>query len=174
MKHRHKINLHLTLADKITEAIGWIGIIGIWVFTLLNYAELPEQIPIHNNLAGEADNFGSKSYIILLPVIATVLFLGMTLLNKYPHRFNYPSIITPHNAVAQYTNATRMIRFLKVSIVLIFGLLVYETLNYVDGDVDGLGTWSFPLILALLIIPIVYFVVLGARRDSMKLRDTDY
>lgn len=173
MKHRHKIDLNLTITDKIIETMGWIGLISVWIFTLLNYSKLPAQIPIHYNLAGEADSFGSKWYIILLPIVATILFLGMTVLNKYPHRFSYPAIITPHNAVSQYTNATRMIRFLKVSIVLIFGLITYETLKYVDGEVNGLGTWSLPLILVLVFIPIAYFIVLGARRDSMKLKDTE-
>lgn len=173
MKHRHKIELTLTITDKVLEALGWIGILGVWLFTLLNYAELPEQIPTHYNLAGEADDFSSKWYIMLLPIVATILFISMTILNKYPHRFSYPAIITPHNAVLQYTNATRMIRFLKVSIVLIFGVIVYETLKYVNGDVNGLGTWSLPLILVLLIAPILYFIILGARRDSLKLKDTD-
>ena len=40
--------------------------------------------------------------------------------------FNYPSQITKENAVHQYTNATRMIRVLKLVIVVLFGLIVLE------------------------------------------------
>lgn len=174
MKHRPKIKLSLTLADKIIEAIGWIGILGIWILTLQNYMGLPDQIPIHYNFSGEADRFGNKAYILLLPIVATILFVAMTLLNRYPHIFNYPATITPHNAVRQYTIATRMLRFLKISIVLIFGLIVYEVIKYVEGDVEGLGTWSLPLILVLVLAPVVYFIVLGARRDSSSSNPEDW
>lgn len=166
MKNRHKIVLSLSRIDKWLELIGWISLVGIWVYTLMNYSKLPDQIPIHFNLAGEADRFGNSIGILLLPLVATVLFIGMGIVNKYPHKFNYPTIITPHNAVYQYTIATRMIRSLKLSIVLIFGLIVYETIKYTQGDIDGLGTWSLPLILILIFAPVVYFLVLGARRDS--------
>ena len=56
----------------------------------------------------------------MLPIISTLLFIGLTTLNKYPYMFNYPSQITKENSVHQYTNATRMMRVLKLVIVLLF------------------------------------------------------
>ena len=113
MADRPKIKLNLSKSDKVIEITSWALLIGIWVLAILNFSDLPETIPTHYNGAGEADGFGEKTNIFVLPVIGTILFIGMTILNNYPHIFNYPSTITNENAYNQYSNATRMIRILK-------------------------------------------------------------
>ena len=166
MNQRLKINLKLNQTDKILEIIGWISIFGIWLLTLTNYFELPEIIPTHYNGTGEADGFGNKSNIFALPIISTILFIGLTILNKNPHVFNYPSEITEENALNQYTNATRMIRVLKLVIVLIFGLIVFRTIQNVNGNADGLGTWFLPLTMAMIFIPMIYFLIKANRKKK--------
>ena len=76
------------------ELIGWIAVFRIWVLTVANYLELPEIIPIHYNEVEAADSFGNKSNILALPITSTLLFIGLTILNKRPNVFNYPSEIT--------------------------------------------------------------------------------
>ena len=97
---------------------------------------MPATIPTHYNGAGQADGFGGKITILTLPLIATVLFVGMTFLNKYPHIFNYPTNITQDNVLRQYTNATRLIRYLKLIIVFIFGLIAFKTIQNANGEAD--------------------------------------
>ena len=167
MNKRPEINLKLNQTDKALEILGWISIFGIWVLTLANYFELPEIIPIHYNGAGEADGFGNKTNILTIPIIATILFVGMTILNKYPHVFNYPSEITDENVFHQYTNATRMIRYLKLTIVIIFGVIVFRTIQNVNGNADGLGNWFLPLTIAMIFIPILYFLI-NANKEKKK------
>jgi len=159
MEERPKIKLEHTKADKAFEIIGWVLVISVWGFTVKNYANLPETIPLHYNLAGQADGFGGKATILTLPVIATVLFVGLTFLNKFPHIFNYPTNITQHNALRQYTNATRMIRYLKLVIVVIFGLIAFKTIQNGNGEANGLGIWFLPLTLGLIFIPLIYFLI---------------
>jgi uncharacterized membrane protein len=119
---------------------------------------LPDSIPTHYNGAGQADGFGGKSTIMTLPLIGTVLLVGLTILNKFPHIFNYPTNITQDNALRQYTNATRMIRYLKLIIVVIFGLTAFKTIQNANGQADGLGIWFLPMISGLIFIPMTYFV----------------
>ena len=107
---RPKIRIELTTADKAVEILGWFSLLAIWIFTIASYSNLPDTIPIHYNGAGKADGFGSKINMLMLPFIATILFVGMTVANKFPHVFNYPTKITEENALRQYTNATRMMR----------------------------------------------------------------
>ena len=158
MEERPKIKLELTKADKILEIVGWLLIIVIWGFTITNYSNLPETIPTHFNGAGQTDGFGGKATILTLPLIATILFIGLTLLNKFPHVFNYPINITQDNAFKQYTNATRLIRYLKIIIVFIFGLIAFKTFQNANGEADGLGVWFLPLTMGLIFIPLIYFV----------------
>ena len=159
MEERPKIKLELTTADKAFEIIGWVLVISVWGFTVKNYADLPDTIPTHYNIAGEADGFNGKATILTLPLLATALFVGLTFLNKFPHIFNYPTNITQHNALRQYTNATRMIRYLKLVIVVIFGLIAFETIQNGNGEANGLGIWFLPLTLGLIFIPLIYFLI---------------
>jgi uncharacterized membrane protein len=158
VEERPKIKLELTAADKIFEIIGWLLIIVIWGLTIANYSNLPETIPTHYNGAGQADGFGGKATILTLPIIATILFIGLTVLNQFPHVFNYPTNITQDNAFRQYTNATRLIRYLKLVVVFIFVLIVYKTIQHANGKADGLGVWFLPLTMGLIFIPLIYFV----------------
>lgn len=167
MSNRPKLKLDLTATDKAIELVGWICLIGIWILTLSNYYSLPETIPIHYNGTGEADGFGKKWNILTLPIVSSILFVGLTILNKYPHIFNYPSTITEENAMQQYTNATRLIRFLKLVILIIFGLIVFKTIQNVNGNADGLGVWFLPLTMGMIFIPIVFFLI-NAGKDKKK------
>jgi len=159
MNERPKIKLELTTSDKILEILGWTSILGIWILTITNYANLPDTIPVHYNGAGQADSFGGKSNILTLSLIATVLFIGLTTLNKFPHVFNYPTNITVDNALKQYTNATRMIRVLKLNVVVVFGLIVLQTIGNVKGVTNGLGSWFLPLTMGLFFIPLIYYLI---------------
>jgi len=166
MNKRPRIKLQLNLTDKVLEIIGWISVFGIWALSLTNYSILPEIIPIHFNGAGKADGFGNKTQIFVLPIISTLLFIGLTTLNKHPHMFNYPSQITKENAVHQYTNATRMIRVLKLVIVVLFGLIVFRKIQIVNGHADGLGTWFLPLTMGMIFIPMLYFLIKSLKKKT--------
>jgi uncharacterized membrane protein len=159
MEERPKIKLELTTADKTFEIVGWLLIVAVWGLTIINYSNLPDTIPTHYNGAGQADGFGGKLTILTLPLIATILFIGMTVLNKFPHIFNYPTNITKDNAFIQYTNATRLIRSLKLIIVVIFGLIALKTIQNANGVADGLGVWFLPLTMGMIFIPLTYFVI---------------
>ncbi len=94
MTNKPKIRPNLSTTDKAMELIGWIVVLGIWILPLYYYSGLPESIPIHYNGAGEVDSLGGKASIFILPIISTILFIALTILNKYPHVFNYPVQIT--------------------------------------------------------------------------------
>lgn len=159
MKERPKLELKLSKTDQMIEIIGWVLVISVWVMTLVNYQSLPEVIPTHYNGSGVADGFGDKWMILTLPLVSTILFIGLSVLNKFPHVFNYPTPITPENAFTQYKNATRLIRILKVIVVIIFGHIAFQTIRHANGQTEGLGTWFLPFVLGLIFIPLAYFAI---------------
>lgn len=164
MKKRPKIHLELTVIDKLLEIVGWIAVLLMWALLLSQYAKLPEIIPIHFNAAGKADGFGNKATILMLPIIASMLFVGMTALNRFPHIFNYPVKITEGNAFWQYTKATRMIRYLKFIIVAVFGFLMFKTMQMAVDKTDGLGSWFTIAMLVLIFVPLLYYLVQSFRK----------
>lgn len=137
---------------------GWIGLSCLWGITIASYTYLPEIIPVHFNLTGQADAHGSKFVLLFLPVIATLLFIGLTVLNSYPHFFNYPVPITEGNAARQYQNATRMIRTLKLVIVFIFSLCVCLIYRAAKTESGNLAYWFLPVVLAVLLVPMGYYI----------------
>ena len=161
---RPKITLIPSTADKLVELLGWLILLTLWGWTFTHYSALPDTIPTHFNAAGEADGFGSKASIIGLPLIATLLFIGLTVLNRYPHIFNYPAAITQDNALRLYTLATRMLRYLKLVLVLVFGGIEFMTIQNATGKAAGLGAWFLPLTLVLVFLPLLYFVVKSVQK----------
>ena len=105
---------------------------------MIAFFTLPETIPTHYNALGQVDNYGSKTLLFLLPAIASIIFVGITKLNKYSHIFNYTVTIKQANAKSQYTAATRLLRILKLICVLVFFLIVLFTWLTTLGNVTGL------------------------------------
>ena len=164
-EERPKITLIPTTSDKRVEVLGWLILLALWGLTISHYSSLPDTIPTHFNGAGEADGFGSKASIIGLPVIETLLFFGLTVLNRYPHIFNYPTAITEDNALRLYTLATRMLRYLKLVLVLVFGGIEFMTIQNATGKAAGLGVWFLPLTLVLVFLPLIYFVIKSVQKN---------
>ncbi len=167
-EERPKIKLIPTTADKLMELLGWLILLALWTLTICHYSTLPETIPTHYNAAGEADDFGGKTSIIRLPIIATLLFIGITVLNRYPHIFNYPTAITQDNALRLYTLATRMLRYLKLVLVLVFGGIEFMTIQHATGKAAGLGGWFLPLTAGLIFIPLIYFVIKSVQGKNQE------
>lgn len=159
MDNRPKIKLVLSTTDKLIESISWLALIGLWYLVLANYSTLPETIPIHFNLAGKADGFGNKGNLFILPIISTIVFIAMSFLNKYPHTFNYLKTITEENALYQYSNATRFIRFLKLITVIIFGLISFEIIQIANKNTEAFNIWLLPLTLGLLLVSMAYYII---------------
>jgi len=158
MESRPKIQPELSATDIIIEIAGWLALSVLWFITLYNYSKLPGSIPVHFNAAGNADSYGAKSTIFLLPAIGTVLFIGMTILNRFPYIFNYPVGINDGNALKQYTMATRLIRYLKLAFIFIFTTITWSTFSISSGKQSGLGSLSLPLMLLIIFIPLSIFI----------------
>ena len=163
MENRPKVNVSLSPLDKILESVGKLLIIIIWGLTLFVYFKLPTIIPTHFNAAGQPDGHGNKLTILILPIIATLLYFGLSKLNQFPQSFNYITTITEENAEKQYTIATRMLRILKISLLIIFSHIILFTYLTTIGITNGLGVGFLPFTLGLALIPIIFYI-----RQSFK------
>ncbi len=54
-------------------------------YTIVTYFQFPEVVPIHFNLSGEADGFGSKNMNWFLVLVGTALFFFMQYCAKNPY-----------------------------------------------------------------------------------------
>lgn len=129
---------------------------------------MPSTIPTHFNSEGVIDGYSDKSSIWMLPLVVSVLYIGMTILNMFPHIFNYTTTITDDNALRQYTITIKMIRYVKSILTIIFGYIIFKTIQISIGESSGgLGHYFTPLMLSLVFLPLIYyFYALIKKRDS--------
>lgn len=163
MSERPKIKIPLQTSDKILEVIGYAALAAFWIFVSCAYSVMPETIPTHFNFAGEADGFGDKNTIFLMPVIGTLLFAALSLLQQIPHAFNYVTEITLENAQKQYTAAVRMLRFLKLALIVIFIFIEVLTYKTAMGGGEDMGIWLIPMTLVLTFGPLFYFLIKSSK-----------
>jgi hypothetical protein len=160
---RPVIKLQLSISDKAIEIVGWIALLAMWIVLISNYTKMSATIPVHYNAIGQADRYGSKENILILPILGTVIFIGLTMLNRFPDIFNYPVEITIDNAQRQYLNATRMMRYLKLMIIVFFELILFIITNHSPGHTGLFGVWFIPMILGLFFMLLLIFVIKSYR-----------
>lgn len=158
-----RVKIELSSIDKTIEIAGWLILVVIWGLVLYHYSALPAEIPTHFYAAGVADKYGSKATILLLPVIGTIMFVGLTVLNNFPHVFNYPTRITPQNAAKQYSMATKFIRLLKTILLIVFLIILYLTIQTATGKTNGLGHWFLPFCLVAIFAPIAVYIFMSLK-----------
>ncbi len=145
--------------DWLLEILALLTLFSFLGYVIYIYQQLPDIIPTHFNAAGLADDYGGKNDIWMLPGVTVLLYFMLTLVNFIPHKFNYPTKITPQNAVRQYALATRLIRILKVVIMVMFFYIGYATVSVSYGKSSGIGVWFIPVFLGFVFIPmIIYFI----------------
>ncbi len=168
MEARPRIAVPPTPADKAIERMAWAALALLWGLTIWYLSRLPATIPVHFNAAGVPNRYGEKSSLLELPVIASVLFAGLTAVSNYPHLFNYLTEITPANALTNYRGAIRLLRGLKIGMVLVFLLLVWQTGQTAAGQACGLGPWLLPAALGLLLLAPLWGLLTMLRTRSQQ------
>ncbi len=154
-----KIDIKPTEKDRKIILIGWLFVVLNFVIVFAFYFQLPDTIPVHFNLKGEADGFGSKSNLWIVPIFNLAMYYGMTLLvtKMKPWQFKYPTRVTKKNAPKLYAMSLEMMVWLNFGIALMFLTISLETiLKAIRFDGFSLG-WSFiPLVVIITLLPFLY------------------
>ncbi len=157
--NRPKIKVPFETVDIIVELISVTLLIGMLVYVAISYSDLPEIIPSHFNAQGEVDGYSKKMMIWLLPVIGAVLYVGLFILNKYPHIHNYMVNITEENALKNYRFSTRIVRITNLFVIITFAIVVYAMIQSAHGHHIEFGSWFLPFVIGFsVILPIFIFI----------------
>ncbi|MDL2265777.1 DUF1648 domain-containing protein [Parabacteroides sp. OttesenSCG-928-G07] len=157
---RPRLKIGYTKTDIVVEMACWICLFLVWVLFFMRYSGLPETVPTHYDAAGKIDAFGNKETLWSLPVMCTLFCILLSLVNFFPHLFNYPEKITQENAYRQYRNASQMLRYLKLFLTLTLGYILYQATSYDPNETSqGLGVWFLPVFIIPILVFFVYFYV---------------
>lgn len=157
MKKQPKIMLPNSALEAFLNGVSVLIFFMVLAYLVVQYRLVPDQVPGHFNAAGEVDRWGGKAELFLPPIIGSVLWVGMTVLEKYPHVYNYLNL-TEENAEAQYKNARLMINVLKNEIVILFSFLTVQSVRVALGAAEGLGSFFMPIFLTVILGTVVYFL----------------
>lgn len=154
-----KFDLPHTRLEMNCEIVAIAAIVLGISYLLAVWSTLPQKIPSHFNLAGEADSWSNKESILLPVGIEIFVYVIMSLLSRYSQLYSYPWAITEENAERQFLLARRFLTVLKTEIVLLFTFLGWQTIVVARGNAKGLGIWFSPIFLIVILgSAIIYFV----------------
>lgn len=153
---RPRIKIEPTAVDRIIDALSLVFLLLLLVMVFQYYPDLPDKIPTHFNSLGQADDFGRKNSILLLPVMAVILFVLIQILGKYPHQFNYLVKITPQNAKKQYRLGARIMRFTNLFVMMVFYYTDYKVIKMsINQETPNLDKWFVPVVLGVTTVGII-------------------
>lgn len=145
------------------KGLALAGLLALLILPAMYYGSLPDTIPHHFNGAGEADGFGSKSYIWALPGIGLAMYVFLTYIGRSPHRFNYMVKITEQNAVTQYRLALRLTRLVKFGVMALFVYITWAIVKGAESGKAALNPWLLFIILGTNIGVIGWYMTASAR-----------
>lgn len=151
-----KIRLPYSTFEKLLQILSLLAVAGLIVLTVFAMTGLLARIPTHFGADGRPDGWGGKDSLLLLPIVAAVLYVPLTILERFPWIYNYAVDITEENAARQYRLGRQMLEWMKLITAAIFFYLQWQTIQAAKGLSEGLGVWFLPVSMFLL------FGVMGA------------
>ena len=136
----------------------------MFILTARNFFLMPGTVPIHFNISGEPDGYGSRWMIWLLPFIAVATSLLIALVHKVPQYINYPVQITKENAQRQFLLVRQFLYVLNLMMVLIFAIIQLQQLRMAVAK-PALFPMNLllPIVLLLVFLPIAVYFYLSHR-----------
>ncbi|MEW6362183.1 MAG: DUF1648 domain-containing protein [Acidobacteriota bacterium] len=157
----------LNLVLEIAALVGLIFQLALIIFV---WNILPEVIPIHFDFAGDVDQTGSKTDLLLLAGLSVLFYIGLTWLGYYPEKFNYPWKINPNERERQYSLARKFIRLIKAESVWIFAVISFQVVAVAFGKINKLS----PILIALIVFAtsatVIGYLSLALRNDPQYRR----
>ena len=155
------IKIERNALDILETIVSLLSLVGVVVYLILTWKTIPDQIPMHYNAAGEINRWGSKSELIVLPIISWLMFGLITLIERYPSVWNTGVRITDNNRTEVY----RLLKNL-IAVVKIFVLLMFGSITVISSLSLSLPVWYILGFMALLFGAIAYFIVRLTRLRS--------
>ena len=157
--YRPELKIEKTAFRRICNVIGYgLFVIGV-IISIGSIPFLPETVPIHFNLAGDADGWGSKYFLLVLPLIGIITTVALEAVENRPHMHNFPVSLNESNVEAFYKLSTRTMNLMKNGILVLFSFLMIDIVMTARTEEAFFQEIILFLLVAIIIIPILSFFV---------------
>jgi uncharacterized membrane protein len=149
-----KIDLPNQPLELILHAGAILLVCISWGLYFQNISALPEQIPIHFNIQGNVDRYGSKSSLMWLAILSTCTVLGLLILSRFPSYINYPIKITAENAPFEYQKGKTVLAVVNALTAALLTYILYRLSQVNTSGVENLGPIFYVLVGTIMVFPI--------------------
>lgn len=120
---------------------------------LASYPLLPDLIPTHFNLAGEADGYGPSWTVFVIGGLHCALICATAWLSTRPQVLNFPVVVTQENSQLIFRESERMMVWVSASLLI----------AYVGTAISIWGGFGAPAFIAG-ILGLVLATIVGVKR----------
>lgn len=156
---RPKLHIPRTRTEIALEVVGVAAMAGLVVFALRAWPTLPASVPVHFGVSGRADAWGGRDSLLALLGLSFAFYAGLSVLERFPHRYNYPVPVTAENAPRLYLLGRQLILTLKVLLSASFAALFGAVVMISRGQLTTLTGWYLPTVLVSLGIVLAFAIV---------------
>ena len=143
-----------SIFDIIVNIICVLLLVGLVIYLIVAWGGIPDQIPGHFGADGTVTRYDSKGSLIIIPIIAWVMFLGISLVERFPQVWNTGVRVTEENKFRVYRVLKSLIVMVKLIVIALFTVIcIIQTL------VTSLPVWLLPVFMSLLFFVIVFSIV---------------
>ena len=155
-----KAILPVRAAYEILALSGLAFELGTMIY---KWAALPTVIPTHFGFSGQPDDWSSKKWLLLLPALTVLLYMGLTWLSRYPQKLNYPWRIAERNAERQSRVIGSLISLLKAELVWLFAFVTWQAIRVALGQAAGLWIAFLPIVLVVIGGTVIIYLYVASR-----------
>ena len=155
------IKIERNALDVLEAIVSLSCLVGVSLYLILAWSTIPAQIPAHYNAAGEVNRWGSRSELIILPIISWLIYGMITLIERFPQVWNTGVRVTEENRAVVYRLLKNMIACVKM-----ITLSIFSCLTVLSSLARNLPMWFLLAFLVLLFGTIAYYIVKLTRLRS--------
>lgn len=135
---------------RIIDRISLVLLCICFILPLIFYSRLPEQIPIHFNVNGQADELAEKSALWMIPILGIMLYLGSFLLVE---------VIGRKGAGKGIVQTRKTVGILNLLISVSFCYITVQIVLTALGISAGLGSWFiYVFVFSMVLFPLLVFI----------------
>ena len=110
----------------IMDCVSLVFLIGTAIFLILIWDKIPQEVPGHYNAMGEVDKMSGKYSLLIVYSIGWVLFLTISVLERFPKIWNTGVEVTEENRERVYRVLKHMLVTMKTFIAVLFSYLTVQ------------------------------------------------
>ncbi|WP_293015505.1 hypothetical protein [Mongoliibacter sp.] len=142
--------------DRVIEILGFSSLILLWVMTYYFQHLGAEAVPEGYNFFENPSEYWASNMTYSIPIIATILFFGITLYNQTPRISEYTIQNQPEKVDTLIRINAKLWRWIKFNLIIMFILIEYFSFHSGSGFGTGIPTWFIIVFPVLLFAPIIY------------------